>query len=123
MSDVGAVRAFLERVSGEGGTALFHDPFLSLDPGAVLVVGREQLAAALPARGRMFAEAGVTGLVPQEVSARRLDARHLLAEATWQSAPGSSRSATSSCCWACSPSSRVGRTRTVAGSRARCCAA
>ena len=91
MSDVEAVRVFLEALGGEGGTALFHDPFLSLDPSAAVVVGRQQLAAALPARGRMFAQAGVTGLELRDVDVRRLDARHLLAETTWESAPGSSR--------------------------------
>ena len=86
------VREFFETMAAGGPTAgadLFHDPFVSLDPANVAVVGREQLRAVLPARERMFAAAGLEAAPElREVETAVLDDLHVLARATWHLKPG-----------------------------------
>lgn len=81
-----SVRAFFEAMAeGEvaAGADLFHDPFLSLDPTAVLVVGREQLRAALPAREKLFASVGARRSELQDLHTTVLDDLHVLARTVW----------------------------------------
>lgn len=83
---VPGVRRFFENMASDevpSGADLFHDPFLSLDPAAVTVVEREQLRAALPARARLFAAAGMRRAELQEVRTTELDDMHVLARTTW----------------------------------------
>ncbi|MBO3749978.1 hypothetical protein J5X84_28185 [Streptosporangiaceae bacterium NEAU-GS5] len=63
---------------------VFASTFLALDPHRALALTPEQLAAVLPARRRMFAEAGVTELVRVAAWQLRLDERHVLVRADWQ---------------------------------------
>jgi ketosteroid isomerase-like protein len=86
-SAVQGVRRFFEMMAGQDGDQvgadLFHDPFVSLDPGSVTVVTREQLRAALPARATMFASAGLGRAQLQEVRTTELDEKHVLARTVW----------------------------------------
>ncbi|MDM7855283.1 nuclear transport factor 2 family protein [Cellulomonas alba] len=77
------VRAALETMSGSRSTDVFHDQFLSLDPAAVALVSRDQLARALPARQAMFAAIGATGTTLRHLDVHELDDRHVLATTTW----------------------------------------
>lgn len=85
------LRQFFEAMSGDdaaAGADLFHDPFLSLDPNTVAVVGVEQLRAALPARQSLFASVGAARPELRDVHATALDDRHALARTTWTMAVG-----------------------------------
>jgi len=64
-------------------TGLFAPTFLALDPARALSLTPSMLAAGLPARRRMFEDAGVGPV--RRVAARelRLDDRHSLVSAEW----------------------------------------
>lgn len=81
-----SVRSFFEAMSAgeaDSGADLFHDPFLSLDPTTVAVVGREHLRAALPARAKLFASVGARRAELQDVQVTALDDLHVLAATVW----------------------------------------
>jgi hypothetical protein len=80
---VAEVRAALESMSGSRSADVFHDQFLSLDPAAVTLVSRDQLARALPARQAMFAAIGATGTTLRHVDVHELDNLHVVATTTW----------------------------------------
>jgi len=82
------VAAFLDdydRLGTDGGglSGVFAATFLALDPQRALALTPQQLAAGLPARRKMFADAGVTGLRRQSARQQRLDDRHVLVSAEW----------------------------------------
>ena len=83
------LRSFFERLgarqdsSPEAGVVSFHDQFFSLDPHAVNLVTREQLAAALPMRAAMFKSIGAAGTRLTDLSEIWLDDRHVLASTEW----------------------------------------
>jgi hypothetical protein len=83
-----SVAAFLDdydRIGrdGDGLAGVFAATFLALDPRRVLALTPQQLAAGLPARRKMFDDAGVTGLRRQSARQQRLDDRHVLVSAEW----------------------------------------
>jgi hypothetical protein len=84
------VRSFFERfqqasdsldtdVFGE----VFHDFFLSLDPGSAHSVSRDALLAALPARGQLLASIGASGADLATIAESPLDDQHTLVSTTW----------------------------------------
>ena len=72
----------------------FHDQFFSLDPNAVNLVTREQLAAAVPMRAAMFKSIGAAGTRLTELSEIWLDDRHVLASTEWDVVFASARGRT-----------------------------
>ncbi|MGW4210414.1 hypothetical protein ACWEIJ_20665 [Lentzea sp. NPDC004789] len=83
-----SVAAFLDdydRLGSDGGglDGVFAATFLALDPHRALALTPQQLGAALPARRKMFADAGVTALRRQSARQQRLDDRHVLVSAEW----------------------------------------
>lgn len=70
---------------GDGGlTGVFAATFLALDPHRAIALTPQQLEAGLPARRKMFADAGVTALRRHSARQQRLDDRHVLLSARWQ---------------------------------------
>lgn len=83
---VQSLRGFFEAMSAEEPTSSadrFHDPFLSIDPATVAVIGREQLRGALPAREKLFASVGAGRAELQDVEVTVLDGLHVLASTRW----------------------------------------
>ncbi len=68
---------------GGDATALFGPTFLVLDPAHALTMTPSALASALPARRRMFEQAGVGTVRRFAASQLRLDDRHMLISADW----------------------------------------
>lgn len=83
------VAAFLDEYDAHGRSAdenaatLFADSFLVLDPVRAATVTPAALAAALPARRRMFDNAGVGEFSRTDARQLRLDDRHVLVTADW----------------------------------------
>jgi hypothetical protein len=83
------VAAFLDDFDARGDgsdadvTTLFAPTFLALDPARALAITPAMLAAGLPARRRMFAEAGVGPIRRVDAREIRLDDRHALVSADW----------------------------------------
>lgn len=63
---------------------LFCEEFLSLDPISASVVDRAQLAAALPARARMFASIQADGMALVDLDEDPIDDRHTWVRTAWQ---------------------------------------
>lgn len=80
------LRDYDTRGSTPGGDAasLFAPTFLVVDPARALALTPAALAAALPARRRMFDDAGVGDLHRASARELRLDERHALVHAQWQ---------------------------------------
>lgn len=82
-------RAFLDdydaagRAPGGDLGAVFADTFLALDPSHAVSLTPAMLAAALPARRRLFDDAGVGELRRADARELRLDDRHRLVRAEW----------------------------------------
>jgi hypothetical protein len=100
------VRSFFERFQQASDSLdtevleeVFHDFFLSLDPGSAHSVSRDALLAALPARGQLFASIGASGADLATIAESPLDDRHTLVSTTWavrfessgESGPGARR--------------------------------
>lgn len=84
------VRSFFERFQQASDSLdtevleeVFHDFFLSLDPGSAHSVSRDALLAALPARGQLFASIGVSGADLATIAESPLDDQHTLVSTTW----------------------------------------
>jgi hypothetical protein len=84
------VRSFFERyqratdsLDTDGLQEVFHDFFLSLDPGSAYSVSRDALLKALPARGQLFASIGASGADLATIAESPLDDRHTLVSTTW----------------------------------------
>jgi hypothetical protein len=81
--------AFLDEYDKRGGTpdgdvtALFAPDFLAVDPADALALKPAVLARALPARRRMFDQAGVGAIRRTAARQLRLDDRHLLLSVDW----------------------------------------
>jgi hypothetical protein len=71
---------------GRGPADLFADSFLALDPVRAVTLTPGVLAAALPARRRMFDEAGVGEIRRIDASQLRLDDWHTIVSASWSAA-------------------------------------
>jgi hypothetical protein len=80
------VAAFLDDYDSRGDRAagLFAGTFLVLDPARAISLDPAALAAALPARRRMFDAAGVGEISRTGARQLRLDAQHVLVSATWR---------------------------------------
>jgi len=83
----GRVRAFLATFSRAtdpaGAAAHFADPFLLADATGARPVPRAAFLAALPARERAFADAGLDAPVLTGVNCQRLDDAYVLARGDW----------------------------------------
>jgi hypothetical protein len=84
------VRSFFERFQQASDSLdtevleeVFHDFFLSLDPGSAHSVSRDALLAALPARGQLFASIGASGADLATIAESPLDDQHTLVSTTW----------------------------------------
>jgi hypothetical protein len=80
-----AVAAALTAMSESGaqGARAFHERFFSLDPEAVTLLTRAQLAAALPGRAAMFSRIGAVGTTLRTVRTDPIDDMHVLARTVW----------------------------------------
>jgi hypothetical protein len=80
------LRDYDARGKAPGGdpAALFAPTFLAVDPARALALTPAALAAVLPARRRMFDEAGVGDLRRTTARELRLDERHALVSARWR---------------------------------------
>jgi hypothetical protein len=72
------------KAPGGEAAALFAPTFLAVDPARALALTPAALAATLPARRRMFDEAGVGELHRTTARELRLDERHALVSARWR---------------------------------------
>ncbi len=68
----------------EMGGEMFADPFLYADPSGAHPVPREAFLKSLPARVRMFADAGVGRARLTAVDQQRLDDHYLLVRTEWE---------------------------------------
>ncbi|MBX6750912.1 MAG: hypothetical protein IRY85_14775 [Micromonosporaceae bacterium] len=65
-------------------TDLFLPTFLNVDPNNATAVPTGVLVRALPARERLFTDAGVTGLTLESATETWLDDQHVVVHTTWR---------------------------------------
>jgi hypothetical protein len=78
-------RLDLEEISGQ-----FADPFMSADPGGVTTVPKAAFLAALPAREKLFASVGATGMRLTGITETPLDDHYILVDTQWETEPATS---------------------------------
>jgi hypothetical protein len=85
MTDDSRIRGFFDTFTDDSATAdCFADPFLLAEPGGARPVPLGSFLAALPARRRAFADAGLGPAQLTALSHERLDAHYLLARTRWE---------------------------------------
>jgi hypothetical protein len=70
-----------------GGVGQFADPFMSADPGGVTMVPKAAFLAALPAREKLFASVGATGMRLTGITETPLDDHYILVDTRWETEP------------------------------------
>lgn len=81
--DIDAFLTEYERENPDAPGTQFADQFLATDPARALVLSREALLAALPARRKMFDQAGIGPIRRVAATQLELDATHLLVTSDW----------------------------------------
>jgi hypothetical protein len=72
----------------------FADPFMSADPGGVQAVPKAAFLAALPAREKLFASIGATGMRLTAITETPLDDHYVLVDTRWETEPATSATVT-----------------------------
>jgi hypothetical protein len=75
----------LDEISGQ-----FADTFMSADPGGVTAVPKAAFLAALPAREKLFASIGATGMRLTGITETPLDDHYILVDTQWETEPATS---------------------------------
>lgn len=75
-------RLDLDEISGQ-----FADTFMSADPGGVTAVPKAAFLAALPARDKLFASVGATGMRLTAITETPLDDHYVLVDTEWETEP------------------------------------
>jgi hypothetical protein len=78
-------RLDLDEISGQ-----FADTFMSADPGGVTAVPKAAFLAALPAREKLFASIGATGMRLTGITETPLDDHYILVDTQWETEPSTS---------------------------------
>lgn len=78
-------RLDLDEISGQ-----FADPFMSADPNGVQAVPKAAFLAALPAREKLFASIGATGMRLTGITETPLDDHYILVDTQWETEPATS---------------------------------
>ncbi|MDN3359566.1 hypothetical protein [Actinomadura sp. DC4] len=82
-------RLDLDEISGQ-----FAETFMSAEPGGVRAVPKAAFLAALPARERLFASIGATGMRLTRIAETPLDDRYVLVDTEWETEPVTDESLT-----------------------------